>query len=63
MNQVTILAAFVQSMVSRKPVTFHDANYQLHFGIINRIEAEDGSGRNFNIYLHTGVAAFVRIAR
>ena len=63
MNQVTILAVFVQSMVARKAVVFYDANQQRHFGIINRIEAEDGSGHNFNIYLHTGVAAFIRIAR
>lgn len=63
MNQVTILAAFVRSMTLRSQVSFYDANHQLHLGIVNRIEAEDGSGRNFNIYLHTGISAFIRIAR
>jgi hypothetical protein len=35
-----------------------DADGKLHYGIIQAIEREDGSGRSFNVRLHDGT--FIR---
>jgi len=44
----------VMSMLKRREVTIqNNAGYSMT-GIVNRIEAEDGSGTSFNIYLDTG---------
>ena len=44
----------VMSMLKRRQVTLQNNAGQLMTGIVNKIEAEDGSGTSFNIYLDTG---------
>lgn len=44
----------VMSMLKRREITLQNNAGQLMTGIVNRIEAEDGSGTSFNITLDTG---------
>ena len=44
----------VLSMLHRRQVTLQNNAGQLMTGIVNRIEAEDGSGTSFNVTLDTG---------
>lgn len=44
----------VMSMLKRREVTIQNNAGQLMTGIVNKIEAEDGSGSSFNVYLDTG---------
>lgn len=44
----------VISMLKRRQITLQNNAGQLMTGIVNRIEAEDGSGTSFNITLDTG---------
>jgi len=62
------IAKLVSSMTKRYPITITPIGEATHFGVVNMIEVEDGSGYKFNITLcnfntHTSETFFVDIRR
>lgn len=49
-----------KSLTKRKEITIQStATGKFHTGIVNSIQAEDGSGRKFNVVMNTGEKLFV----
>lgn len=51
------MLSLIDSMMQRKPVAVHHGGV-MHVGVVNCIEAEDGSGNNYNITLNNQPAPF-----
>lgn len=48
------------SMKNRTPMEFIDDGLRVHTGIVNTIQAEDGSGKSWNVTLHTNERLYLR---
>lgn len=51
----------VASMKGRQMITLYESGERFE-GIVNRVEAESGSGKTWNVTLHTGQTLFIRTA-
>ena len=56
-----LMEHLVQSMCQRIPTRLVDSRGSARCGIVNEIQAEDGSGFCFNVTLHTGACVFIRV--
>lgn len=61
LNAGRLMSIFTQSMVLRQEIAVTGADRSTHVGIVNSIEAEDGSGFRYNIRLSTGETVFVKV--
>ena len=50
----------VMSMLHRRPITLTAINGTLATGIVNTIQAEDGSGSSFNVILDNGTRSYLK---
>ena len=59
--KVTIRMHLFASMCNRSPIT-HTYNGKKFTGIVNEIQAEDGSGMKFNVKLHNEQQFFINFS-